>query len=189
MLRPLADLRSTPLYDGEFAVNVLETDRLFLRRLSVDDAEFILRLLNEPSWIQFIGDKGVRTLDDARAYLENGPINMYRRLGFGLYLVLRKEDGAPLGLCGLIKRDGLADVDIGFAFLPDFWSRGYAYESAAAVMDYGNRVLGLSRIVAITSPGNQSSIKLLEKLGMKFEGMTRLPGDSSEVTLFARSFS
>jgi RimJ/RimL family protein N-acetyltransferase len=133
-------------------LKVLETDRLNLRWLSIDDAEFILELLNEPSFLRFIGDKGVRTLDDARDYILNGPVDMYTRLGFGLYLTELKESGVPIGLCGLIKRDGLEDVDIGFAFLPKFWARGYAYESADAVMAYGKTVLGLNRIVAITSP-------------------------------------
>lgn len=172
---------------GESAVNVLETDRLILRWLSADDAEFVLGLVNEPSWLQFIGDRGVRSLNDARAYIQNGPAAMYNRFGFGLYLVQRKEDGARLGMCGLIKREGLADVDIGFAFFPRFWSKGYAYEAAAAVMDHG-RALGLRRIVAITSPDNQSSIKLLQKLGMKFERNMTLPGPSSEVMLFGSTF-
>jgi RimJ/RimL family protein N-acetyltransferase len=165
-------------------VNVLETDRLLLRWLSADDAEFILGLLNEPSWIQFIGDRGVRTLDDARAYIQNGPVEMYHRLGFGLYLVERKEDGVPLGMCGLIKRKGLDDVDIGFAFRPGFWSKGYAFEAAAAVVQYARSTLGLRRIVAITAPDNESSIKLLQKLGLKFEKRVTLSEDQSEVMLF-----
>jgi RimJ/RimL family protein N-acetyltransferase len=166
-------------------LKVLETDRLNLRWLSTDDAEFILELLNEPSFLRFIGDKGVRTLDDARDYILNGPVDMYNRLGFGLYLTELKESGEPIGMCGLIKRDGLEDVDIGFAFLPQFWARGYAYESAAAVMAYGKTVLGLRRIVAITSPDNYASARLLEKLGLRFERMIHLSKDAPEVRLFA----
>ena len=166
-------------------MKVLETDRLNLRRLSPDDAEFILELLNDPSFLRFIGDKGVRTLDDARNYILNGPVDMYNRLGFGLYLTELKKSGAPIGICGLIKRDGLEDVDIGFAFLPKFRARGYAYESAAAVMDYGKHVLGLKRIVAITSPDNYASGGLLEKLGLRFERMIRLSKGASEVRLYA----
>lgn len=123
-------------------MNVLETDRLILRWLSPEDAEFILRLLNEPSWLRFIGDKGVRTIEDARAYILKGPIDMYSRLGFGLYLVELKEPAFPIGMCGFIKRDSLEDVDIGFAFLPAYWGKGYAYEAAAAVMAYGEKYLG-----------------------------------------------
>jgi RimJ/RimL family protein N-acetyltransferase len=165
-------------------LKLLETDRLRLRRLSTGDAEFILELLNDPSFLRFIGDKGVRTLDDAREYILNGPVNMYNRLGFGLYLTELKESGTPIGICGLIKRDSLEDVDIGFAFLPSYRANGYAYESAAAVIAYGKTVLGLKRIVAITSPDNYASGRLLEKIGLRFERMIRLSKDAEEVRLF-----
>jgi RimJ/RimL family protein N-acetyltransferase len=165
-------------------MKVLETERLILRRLSIEDAEFMLGLLNEPSWLRFIGDRGVRTVEDARSYILKGPVDMYDRLGFGLYLTQLKE-GAPIGICGLVKRDFLEDVDIGFALLPAFWSQGYAYEAAAAVMEYGKSVLGLKRIVAITARDNHSSIKLLEKLGLKFEKMIRSTADGPEIRLFA----
>jgi RimJ/RimL family protein N-acetyltransferase len=127
---------------------------LILRRLETGDAEFILALLNDPSFLRFIGDKGVRTVDDAREYISNGPLASYERFGFGLYLTERKDDGVPIGICGLLKREALKDVDVGFAFLPRFWSKGYAFESASAVMAYGRNVLGLS-IVAIISPDNE----------------------------------
>ncbi|HGP3675164.1 MULTISPECIES: GNAT family N-acetyltransferase [Bacillus cereus group] len=148
---------------------VLETERLILRWLDIKDAPFILELVNDPAWIQFIGNKGVRTLEDATNYIVNGPIDMYNKLGFGLYLVERKEDLTPLGMCGLIKRDSLEDVDIGFAFLEEFRSKGYGYESASAVIDYGVQNLGLKRIVAITTIDNIHSGKLLEKVGLQFE--------------------
>jgi RimJ/RimL family protein N-acetyltransferase len=164
---------------------VLETDRLVLRRLSTHDADFILQLLNEPSFLRFIGDRGVRTLDDARAYIAKGPIDSYDRHGFGLCLVSRKDDGIPIGMCGLLKRDALRDVDVGFAFLPEFWGKGYAFESASAVLSYGRDVLRLGRIVAITSPDNDGSIRVLEKLGMQFEGMIQLSDGEHEVRLFA----
>lgn len=163
---------------------IAETERLTLRRLTVDDAQFVFALLNEPSWLRFIGDKGVRTLEDARAYIENGPLAMYQRFGFGLYVTERRTDGVPMGMCGLIKRDGLDDVDIGFAFLPAYWGRGYAFEAAAAVMDYGRNVIGLTRIVAITAPDNESSARLLEKLGLRFDRMIRLSADAKEDRLF-----
>ena len=165
-------------------MKVLETDRLILRWMTTDDAPFILELVNEPSWMHFIGDRGVRTMEDARNYIRNGPIEMYARLGFGLYLTERKEDGAPIGICGLLKRDSLEDADIGFALVPRFWGNGYAYESASAVMAFGKQVLGLKRIVAVTSPGNDRSVRLLEKLGLRFERMIRLSGDADEVQLF-----
>jgi RimJ/RimL family protein N-acetyltransferase len=166
-------------------VKVLETERLILRWMSTGDAGFILELLNEPSWLRFIGDRGVRTVEDARDYILNGPVAMYARLGFGLYLVELKEDGSPIGICGLIKRDFLDDVDIGFAFLPRYWGQGYAYEAASAVLAYGQGVLGLKRIVAITTPDNDRSARLLEKLGLRFERVVRYPDDSQDVRLFA----
>jgi hypothetical protein len=114
-------------------MTVLETDRLLLRKFSVADAEFILELLNQPSFLRFIGDKGVRTLADARDYILQGPVASYERHGFGLYLTVLKEGALPIGMCGLLKRESLADVDIGFAFLPRFWAKGYALESALAL--------------------------------------------------------
>jgi len=165
-------------------VKVLETDRLILRWLKVADAEFILKLLNEPSFLRFIGDKCVRTIDDARDYLLHGPIASYEKFGFGLYLTELKETHVPIGICGLIKRETLADVDIGFAFLPEFWKRGYAFESASAVMAYGKDVIGLGRIVAITDRDNDASITILEKLGLRFERMTKLSEDAAEIKLF-----
>ena len=166
-------------------MKVLETSRLILRWLSVEDAEFILQLLNEPSFLRFIGDKGVRSIEDARDYILRGPVDSYERLGFGLYLTELKDDGVPIGICGLLKRESLEDVDIGFAFLPQFWRKGYAFESASEVMTHGRKVVGLKRIVAITSPDNDASIKVLEKLGLRFERLIKLSEDEPEVKLFA----
>ncbi len=163
---------------------VLETERLQLRRLSIDDADFILRLLNEPSFIQNIGDKNVRTIEDARLYLLNGPIASYQKYGFGLFLIEIKDSGAPIGICGLLKRDALEDVDLGYALIPEFWSQGYGFEAAAAVKSYAGQVLGMRRIVAITNPENQRSIRLLEKIGFRFENMIKLADDQGEVMLF-----
>ena len=164
---------------------VLEAARLTLRHLSIGDAEFILRLLNEPSFLRYIGDKGVRNLDDARQYILNGPVASYERNGFGLYLVELKDDGTPIGISGLVKRDTLPDPDIGFAFLPAYWSQGYAVESAAAVMTYAREGLGLTRIAAITSPDNNASEKLLGKIGLRFERMIKLSDGEDQVKLFA----
>jgi ribosomal-protein-alanine N-acetyltransferase len=166
-------------------MKILETERLILRRLSLDDGAFILGLLNDPAWLRFIGDKGVRNLEDARNYILTGPMDMYARLGFGLYLTERKSDATPIGICGLIKRDALEDVDIGFAFLPDFRGKGYAREAAAAVMEHARSAFRLRRLVAITSPDNEASIRLLEKLGLRFETTMSLAGDGHDVSLFA----
>ena len=164
---------------------IIETHRLQLRQLSVDDAEFILRLLNEPSFIQNIGDRGVRTVDDARGYIVKGPITSYERFGFGLWMIETKSPLAPIGICGLLKREVLDDVDIGYALLPEFWSQGYALESASAVVSYAREKLGLKRVVAVTNSNNQSSIRLLEKMGFKYERMVQLSEGAAEIQLLA----
>ncbi len=169
-------------------MTVVETPRLILRRLTLDDAEFILRLLNEPSFLEFIGDKGVRTLDDARDYLLKGPMASYETFGFGLNLVKLKQDGTPIGMCGLLKRETLPDVDLGFAFVPEFWFKGYAVESAAAVLEHGRHTFGLRRIVGIAKPENYASIKVLEKLGMRFEERVRVMPDGPEDVLYGIEF-
>lgn len=166
-------------------MTVLETERLVLRRLNADDAEFILDLLNQPSFLRYIGDKGVRNTEDAVRYIQTGPVASYERFGFGLFMVELKDSQTPTGMCGLLKRDSLPDVDIGFAFLPQYWSQGLALEAAAAVMNLAKEVLGLKRIVAITSLDNAASIRLLEKLGLKFESLIKLAEDQPEVRLFA----
>jgi len=166
-------------------LKILETERLLLRQLSTEDAEFMLELLNDPSFIRNIGDRGVRTMSDACSYILNGPVDSYSKNGFGLYLVVFKETNESIGICGLIKRDSLEDVDLGYAFLPRFWSRGYAVESAKAVKAYAKDVIGLHRIVAITDPENKGSIRILEKIGFRFEKMVRLSDDDIELKLFA----
>ena len=165
---------------------ILETPRLVLREFTHEDDAFVLRLLNEPSWLRFIGDRGVRTLPDARRYLDDGPRRSYARNGFGLWCVVPKGGDAPVGMCGLIRRDTLPDVDVGFAFLPEAWGRGYARESAAAVLDHARDVLGLGRVLAITDPENAASIRVLERVGMRREGTVRMPGESIDLLLFGR---
>jgi [ribosomal protein S5]-alanine N-acetyltransferase len=163
---------------------ILCSARLELREFELGDDEFVLRLLNDPAFLRFIGDKGVRTLEDARAYIVQGPMQSYRQHGYGLYLVSLRSDGTSIGMCGLVRREGLEDADVGFAFLPEFHSQGYASESAAAVLDYGRRRLELGRIVAIAAPDNHASIAVLERIGLKYERTLRLPADTRDVKLF-----
>ncbi|MCC7117717.1 MAG: GNAT family N-acetyltransferase [Anaerolineales bacterium] len=165
--------------------NPIETERLLIRPFTPFDALFILELLNEPSFIQNIGDRHVRTLEDAENYLLNGPIASYAKNGFGLCLATLKETGEALGMCGLIKRETLEDVDLGYAFLPRFWSKGYANESAAALLNYGWNVVKLKRIVAITDPANAPSNRVLEKLGFVFEKLIKLSADEIDLNLYA----
>jgi ribosomal-protein-alanine N-acetyltransferase len=169
-------------------VKVLETERLILRQLSVDDSEFIFELVNETAFISNIGDKRVRNMADARQYILNGPIDSYQRFGFGLYLVELKESRLPIGMCGLLKRDALDDVDIGYAFLERFWAKGYAFESTTAVMDYARNIVGLHRIVALIAPGNDKSVNVVEKLGFYFEKVIKLSGHNDESMLYACDF-
>ena len=168
-------------------MKVNETERLALRLLATDHAPFINQLLNDPAWLRFIGDRGVRSVEDADRYILTGPVAMYERLGFGLCMTERKSVRVPMGICGLIKRDGLADIDIGFAFLPQFRGCGYGSEAALATMAYGKSTLRLKRIVGITSPDNLSSITLLEKIGLKYECMVRFPKSDVDTMLFAWS--
>jgi len=165
-------------------VTILETDRLTLRRLSMDDAEFILALLTDPAFLRYIGDKGVRTIADARDYIETGPVASYDQFGFGLYLVVAKKGNTPIGMCGLLKRESLPDADIGFAFLPQHRSKGYALEAARAVLAYGRDKLGLERILAITDPENAGSIRILQQIGLRFERVVRLSDDAKELQLY-----
>jgi len=165
-------------------MNILETDRLILRHLTTDDADFILELLNEPSFIRYIGDKQVRTLEDAGAYVLNGPVKSYETYGFGLNLVELKSERKSIGICGLLKRDTLPEPDIGFAFLPDYWNQGYAFEAAAAVINHARASLGVEKILAITSPDNEASAKLLGKIGLRFDRLVKLAEDAEEVKLF-----
>jgi len=183
--KPQADPAATAT--PKAASEILATERLGLRRLGPGDAPFILRLVNDPSWLEFIGDKGVRTEDDARNYLAQGPIEMYARLGFGLYLVELRDGGVPIGICGLIKRESLPDVDIGFAYLPEFRGKGYAHEAALAVMTHARRDYSIRRLVAITAPKNEKSIRLLGRLGMTLEKSIDLPRDGGKSLLFGRN--
>jgi RimJ/RimL family protein N-acetyltransferase len=155
-------------------VTALETERLRLLEFTPEDAAFVLRLLNEPAFLRYIGDRGVRRLDDARRYIMDGPVAGYARHGYGLMRVARRSDGADIGMCGVLKRDALPDPDIGFSFLPEYWSQGYALEAAGAVMRDARGRLGLGRIVAITTKDNESSMRLLAKLGFRPDGVVTI---------------
>ena len=163
---------------------VCETARLRLRHLLESDAPFILELLNEPDFIRNIGDREVRTLEDARRYIQHGPMVSYSQHGFGLFLVELRDSGKPVGICGLLKRDYLQDVDVGFALRESYRGQGYAFEAAQAAMRHGQEDLGISRIVAITSPDNRASMKVLRKLGLEFERNLRIPDQSRDTRLF-----
>lgn len=161
---------------------ILETQRLILRQFTLDDAPFILELLNTPTWLQFIGDRGIHNIVDAENYLRNGSMKSYVEFGFGFYAVIEKATGNTIGMCGLIKRDNLPDIDIGFAFLPHLISKGLGYEIASATLDYALNTLKLGKIIAIVNPDNEKSIGLIKKLGMVYESI--IPFGEKEVMVF-----
>lgn len=163
---------------------ILETERLALREAVEADAPFVLALLNSPGFLEHIGDRGVRTEAEARAYIVERMIGSYRQHGFGMWVAQEKRGGAAVGLAGLVRREGLDMPDVGYAFLPDAWGQGYASEAAAAVLAHGQGPMGLGRLAAITSPDNYASMAVLKKVGFTFQGMLTLPGVEGESTYF-----
>lgn len=162
----------------------LQTERLRLRWLELDDADLMLAIWNDPAFIRFVGDRGIRTLEEAREGLANGALDLYTRYGFGPYRISLKVDGKAIGICGLFRRDNLEDPDIGYGVLPDYCGKGYAYEAARVVMDYARTDTDLRRLVAIISPDNAASIGLIRKLGLRFERMHRMHDDEDEICIY-----
>ena len=167
---------------------ILETERLTLRELTLEDRTFIVELVNSPGWIKYIGDRNIKTDEQAKSYLENGPIKSYKENGFGLWLVETKDTKKSIGMCGLLKRDYLDHPDIGFAFLPGFIGMGFGFEAANATMSFASDQLKLSSISAITLPANNASIRLLEKIGMNFMKSLSPPGNHEELHLYQVTF-
>lgn len=165
---------------------ILQTDNLILREFTLNDTAFIIELLNSEGWIKYIGDRNIKTEEQATAYLINGPLKSYQENGFGLWMVELKESDTAIGMCGLIKRAVLENVDIGFALLPAFSGKGYALEMAQATMNHAFNVLKLNTIDAIVLPTNESSIKLLEKIGMKYHSQFIYPDTNEELLLYRK---
>jgi len=168
-------------------VLIVETSRLILRHIAIQDATFILALLNDSSFLQYVGDKQVRNIESAQNYILEGPVASYQTYGYGLYLVELIETREPIGICGVIKRDFLDHAELGFALMPGYRGNGYAFESALATVDFARDKLRLTQIIAITDPGNVNSIKLLEKLGMTFDKRLELPGADKQLNLYGCS--
>ena len=167
-------------------MNILETERLTLRPITLDDAPLVLAVMSDPDFVRYVSDRGLRTPADAARYITEKMLPGFEQNGFGMCGVRLKESGTPIGTCGVFKRNPADDAEIGFAFLPGFRGRGFALEAAAAVMNYARDVQKLTRIVAATKPANAGSIKLLEKLGMRFERMIFDEASQSEMKLFAK---
>jgi RimJ/RimL family protein N-acetyltransferase len=164
---------------------ILETERLRLRQLNYGDTVFILNLLNSPGWLEFIGDRNVKTEEDAFRYLHDGPMKSYETSGFGLWLVELQIDETPVGMCGLLKRDYLDHPDIGYAFLPEFMGSGYAFEIASATLTYVTQTLNIPTILATVLPTNKKSIRLLEKIGLRFDKTIISPSDNTKLLLYS----
>lgn len=179
------DLVDAPPRPASVPREVATTARLRLRRLDDGDAGFIHVLVNDPDWLRYIGDRGVRTLEDARGYIARGPVAMYEQLGYGLFAVELRDSARPIGICGVLKRDGLDDVDLGFAFLPAYRAQGYALEAAAATLAWARETRGLRRVLAITSQDNDASGRLLRRLGFRLERTAPLQPDAEAVHVYA----
>jgi len=166
-------------------MNVMSTDRLLINRITLDDADFILKLMNDKDWIKNIGDRGIRTIEEAKEYIHTRFLKTYNEAGFGFYSLILKDTQQIIGIAGLVDREGIDDIDIGYGMLPEFRGKGYAFEATKAVFEYGYKDLKLDKIVAIVNPDNPGSIKLLSKLGLKFEKMIRLPDEEIDIMLFS----
>jgi RimJ/RimL family protein N-acetyltransferase len=162
----------------------LRTERLQLRWLTLDDAELMLAVWNDPAFVRFVGDRGIRTVDEARMTMEEGTMKLYSDHGYGPFRMALADSDEPIGICGLFRREGLDDPDIGFATLPEFCGRGFAFEAACAVIDHARDELGLPRLIAIVSPENEASVGLIRKLGLRFERMYRMAGDDDDIAIY-----
>ena len=166
-------------------MNLITTDRLLINRITIDDAGFILELMNDKDWIKNIGDKGLRTIEDVQAYIQNRFLKTYIESNYGFYTMNLKNTLQIIGIVGLVDRKGIDHIDIGYGILPEFRGKGYAFEAAKAIYDYGYQELNLEKIVAIVNPDNLPSIKLLSKLGLEFEKMIRLPDEEIDILLYS----
>ena len=168
---------------------MLETSRLSLRKITLEDVGLMLAVWNDPAFIRYVGDRGIRTTDDAREAMESGALALYERYGYGPYRVALKDSDTPIGICGLFRRDGLETPDLGYSTLPEFCGRGYAFEAAVAVINYARAQLSIDCLIAIISPENAASIGLIRKLGFEFERMHTMPGDDHEVRIYHKALN
>ena len=165
------------------------TERLQLRKLTLDDAGLMLAVWNDPAFVRHVGDRGIRTTEEAHDAMRKGALHLYEAFGYGPYRIGLKGDDTAVGICGLFRRDGLDEPDIGYSTLPEFCGKGYAYEAAIAVMDYARSEFDLERLIAIISPQNDASIGLIRKLGFEFERMHTMPDDDDEVCIYGKSLT
>jgi len=161
-----------------------ETERLFLKPTSVEDAEFIFELLNSPNWIKNIGDRNINSINDAKKYIQTKMLPQLTKLGYSVYTLILKQDNMKIGTCGFYDREGIKGIDIGFALLPEYEKKGYAFDSTRKLMNVALKEFGIKEISAITTEENISSKKLLQKLGFEPNGIIKLPNDDEELLLY-----
>ena len=166
------------------ALATFNTDRLSLRAVTLDDADLMLAVWNDPEFVKHVGDRGIRTIEDAQEAMREGALLLFEQYGYGPYRVALRECDTAIGICGLFRRDTLDEPDIGYAVLPDYCGKGYAYEASRAIIEYARSDLELTRLIAIISPGNDASIGLIRKLGLEFERMHKMPDDDDEVCIY-----
>lgn len=166
-------------------MNIFGTDRLIIQEVTLDDSNFIFRLLNSLTWIKFIGDRRIKTEDDARTYILNNFIDSYEKRGYGLYKMCLRENEIPIGICGFLKRDYLDHVDIGFAVLPEYEGKGYAFEASKSILNFGKLKLNMNPILAVTTNENTKSRKLLQKIGLSEVGKIKPNEKEEEFLLFS----
>lgn len=165
----------------------LQTERLALRRLTREDADLMLAVWNDPAFHKYVGDRGIRTIEQAQEAMAGGALLLYEEYGYGPFRVALRENDQPIGICGLFRREKVEDPDIGWSVLPDYSGRGYAFEAATAVLEYAFGSLGLTRILAFITEGNAPSVGLAKKLGLRYERMARIVGDDEDVCLYSVS--
>ena len=163
----------------------LATERLLMRWLTLDDTDLMLSIWNDPEFVRHVGDRGIRTPEQAVEALTGGPLALYRDFGYGPYRLSLSDSDEPVGICGLFRRDGLDDPDIGFALLPPYCGAGLASEAATAVVAHARDDLGIEILTAIVSPENAASIALIQKLGLSFERGITMPGEDDEISLYS----
>ena len=181
-------LENRPLNTNQTG-GIAETPRLLLRRITLDDADLMLAIWNDPAFVQHVGDRGIRTIEQAQQALGDGALMLYETYGYGPYCMVRKDDAQRIGICGLFRRENLLHPDIGFAVLPKFCGAGFALEAARAVVQHAREDLGIKTLAAIVSPANEASVSLIEKLGLIFQRGITMPGEQEEISLYSMNLN
>ena len=169
-------------------MKIAETQRLILTKITEDDAPFILELMNTPGWLKFIGDRNIKTVSEARDYIKKNQLKCYEDYGFGYYkILLKSENLKPIGTSGLLKRDTLEHIDVGFSLLPNYYKKGYGFEAANTILNLAKTQFKIKTVCAITLPSNIASIRLLKKLGLSLKKEVKPFEDDETLLLFEKT--